>query len=90
MHGKSVGKRPVGTRRPSESQPTDEQLLRQEIARRAYGRYRDRGFAPGDEIEDWLAAEREVLEERAKVRADVSESPNPGGLRARRRRARLP
>jgi len=30
------------------------------IARAAYFRAMDRGFAPGDELADWLAAEAEV------------------------------
>jgi hypothetical protein len=30
------------------------------IARAAYARAERRGFAPGHEVEDWLAAEREV------------------------------
>ena len=30
------------------------------IARAAYFRSQDRGFAPGHELEDWLAAEAEV------------------------------
>jgi hypothetical protein len=30
------------------------------IAERAYYRAEKRGFAPGHELEDWLAAEREV------------------------------
>lgn len=31
-----------------------------QIAEAAYFRAADRGFAPGHELEDWLAAEREV------------------------------
>jgi hypothetical protein len=34
---------------------------RQEIELRAYYRYCERGCAPGGELEDWLAAEQEVL-----------------------------
>lgn len=34
--------------------------LRASIARAAYFRSERRGFAPGYELEDWLAAEREV------------------------------
>ena len=32
----------------------------QRIAERAYLRAEQRGFAPGGEVEDWLAAEREL------------------------------
>jgi hypothetical protein len=41
--------------RPAASAPTREQI---EIA--AYYRAAARGFAPGQELEDWLAAEREL------------------------------
>ena len=37
----------------------------QEIARRAYERYCDRGCTPGADIDDWLAAERKVLVSQA-------------------------
>lgn len=35
--------------------------LRQEIELRAYFRYCERGCTPGGQVEDWLAAEQEVL-----------------------------
>jgi Protein of unknown function (DUF2934) len=35
--------------------------LEDEIRRRAYQIYEERGCTPGDEHEDWLRAEREVL-----------------------------
>lgn len=35
--------------------------LEDEIRRRAYEIFEQRGFTPGDEHEDWLQAEREVL-----------------------------
>jgi hypothetical protein len=35
--------------------------LEDEIRRRAYEIYEERGRTPGDEHEDWLRAEREVL-----------------------------
>jgi hypothetical protein len=34
--------------------------LEDEIRRRAYEIYAERGYIPGDEHEDWLAAEREI------------------------------
>jgi hypothetical protein len=34
--------------------------LRQEIQLRAYYRYCERGCAPGADVDDWLAAEREA------------------------------
>lgn len=41
------------------------------IAEAAYYRAERRGFAPGQEIEDWLAAEKEIME-RVASRARVS------------------
>ena len=56
--------------------------LRQEIARRAYLRYCDRGCAPGADVDDWLGAEREVLGGRE------SDVPSPDRPRAKSRRTR--
>jgi hypothetical protein len=42
---------------PTEPSETDRQQM---IAERAYQLAEQRGFAPGAELEDWLAAEREV------------------------------
>jgi hypothetical protein len=35
--------------------------LEEEIRRRAYEIYQERGAVPGDEHEDWIRAEREIL-----------------------------
>ncbi len=40
----------------------------EEIALRAYHIYLERGGAPGDALEDWTRAERELLENSAKPR----------------------
>lgn len=50
-----------GDRNP---QGRGQEELRDEIGRRAYFKYCDRGCVPGAAIDDWLAAEREVLEEQ--------------------------
>jgi hypothetical protein len=47
------------------TQPQHIVLAHEEIASRAYQRYLDRGSADGYDIEDWLAAERELARERA-------------------------
>lgn len=48
-----------GRRTPGAEAPSAEELRRRiEIA--AYYRAEARGFAPGGELEDWLAAEREI------------------------------
>ncbi len=41
------------------------------VARRAYEIFRQRGQSPGRELEDWLKAEREILQ---KIRVNVQES----------------
>lgn len=43
----------------------DGDARRRDIAEVAYGLAERRGFAPGHELEDWLAAEREVDARRA-------------------------
>jgi hypothetical protein len=43
----------------AEVEPVDRQ---EEIARAAYYRAEQRGFAPGFDVDDWLEAEREILE----------------------------
>ena len=43
---------------------------REQIERHAYELYLARGTADGQDIEDWLHAERELREANTKVRAD--------------------
>ena len=49
--------------RAAKSAPT-----REEIALRAYEIYLERGGAPGQELEDWTRAERELMEKNSKPR----------------------
>ena len=56
---------------PAVNLPGDEQL-RQEIELRAYYRFCQRGCTPGREVEDWLAAEEEVLASRRSANAAAS------------------
>ena len=51
------------TPRANEFHPTTE-----EIALRAYHIYLERGGAPGNALEDWTRAERELLENSGKLR----------------------
>lgn len=46
---------------------TYDQAIQQKIAARAYQKAEKRGFAPGHELEDWLAAEAELEAEEALV-----------------------
>jgi hypothetical protein len=43
---------------------TESILSEEEIARRAYELWQARGCPPGDGSEDWIAAERELVERR--------------------------
>jgi Protein of unknown function (DUF2934) len=56
------------TRKPrsTKSAPTHE-----EITLRAYEIYLERAGAPGDALEDWMRAERELLEKYSKPRGKV-------------------
>ena len=74
-----------------ESTPTgvgalDSDVLREEIQLRAYYRYCERGCVPGADVNDWLAAEQEVVALHA--------TPIPSGKASaddrRDRRQRLP
>ncbi len=60
--------------------------LRAEIELRAYFKYCERGCAAGCDVDDWLAAEQEILTERAAVQplpaTEMSDSP---GVRGRER-----
>ncbi len=61
-----TGKGPTPTaRKPITSKST---LTHEEIALRAYQIYLERGGAPGNELEDWTRAERELLEKSEKLR----------------------
>jgi hypothetical protein len=55
--------RPAKKPRSTERQPTQE-----EISLRAYEIYLERGSTPGNELEDWTRAERELLEKHRKPR----------------------
>jgi hypothetical protein len=46
--------------RPAASAPVSEGAPRDRVAEAAYYRAQKRGFAPGHELEDWLAAESEI------------------------------
>jgi DUF2934 family protein len=48
------------------SQPRNPVFAHEEIAGRAYQRYLRRGSTDGYDIDDWLAAEQELAEERGK------------------------
>lgn len=61
---------------------TENEPLREEIARRAYVRFCDRGCAHGSDADDWLAAEREVLAEQEKP-AEIPNSANENPPRRR-------
>ena len=57
---KTPGKAAASTARPAASPAVAPDELRKLIAEAAYFRAKNRGFAPGYEIEDWVQAEAEV------------------------------
>ena len=66
----------------------DAEALRQEIALRAYYRYCERGCAAGCDVEDWLAAEQEVLAAHAKPTASIGRTSADDHRGRRERRSR--
>lgn len=50
------------------------------IASRAYELYELRGAGPDDELTDWLAAEREILANTPKLRAEAADSVGDSGV----------
>jgi Protein of unknown function (DUF2934) len=46
-----------------------------DIARRAYQIYLERGGAPGHELEDWTRAERELVQRNGQVRRKGESKP---------------
>ena len=48
-----------------------------EVRRRAYGIYLERGGLPGHELVDWLQAEREIESEADFLRATIGEKQRP-------------
>ena len=62
----SAGKKP----RAAKSAPTHE-----EIALRAYEIFLERGGAPGNALEDWTRAERELMENSKRPRRKASVTP---------------
>jgi hypothetical protein len=60
QHGRVIGAAPgIAASAPSASLP-GQSTREQRIAVSAYLRAAERGFTPGHELEDWLAAEREL------------------------------
>lgn len=59
---------------PAEKKPrvAENPPTREEIALRAYEIYLERGGAPGNELEDWTRAERELMERNGKPRRKSS------------------
>ncbi len=51
----------------SEPQTAEGHPTREEIELRAHQIYVERGGAPGQDVEDWLQAERELLEKYGKT-----------------------
>jgi hypothetical protein len=56
----------------SEAQTAESRPTRAEIELRAYEIYVEHGSAPGQDVEDWLQAERELLEKYEKTGMKVN------------------
>ena len=61
----SETKRRAERTKPRQPGSEIDEAVRREIERRANERHRARGCAHGHDLDDWLAAEQEVLAERA-------------------------
>ena len=61
--------KPIRESSPEEHKPSNAEghPTREEIELRAFQIYVERGGAQGQELEDWLQAERELLEKYAKA-----------------------
>jgi Protein of unknown function (DUF2934) len=60
--------RPAATPRQTPTQVTKSTPdLQEQIRRRAYGLYEQRGRDQGHELDDWLQAESEVTQQKAKT-----------------------
>ena len=72
-----VGDSPVGDSRVerADNTPAEEQ-----IRRRAYELYLERGGASGDELDDWLRAEREIRDRSGSERARSETGQDSPGL----------
>jgi hypothetical protein len=70
----------------SDAHQADGDALRQEIQLRAYYRYCERGYAPGADVNDWVAAEQDVLAARAEAAPSAAKASaaDRRGPRARR------
>ena len=60
-HRKRTTEQDVTSEIPTPVKESDQNERRNQIELRAYFRYCARGCVPGGDVEDWLAAEREVL-----------------------------
>lgn len=72
--------------RTANNQPTQE-----EIALRAYQIYQERGATPGNEFEDWIEAERQLVGVSAKATENgkVAENGNGNGNGKARRKPKV-
>jgi Protein of unknown function (DUF2934) len=75
--GRAAPVKPRARRAKAAPLPVGNGDLRASIALAAYFRSEQRGFAPGYEVEDWLAAEQEVGQ-RLQGNASHRGPPEPG------------
>lgn len=63
-------------RRSTETLGASEPRFGAMVAERAYFKAEQRGFAPGYELDDWLAAEREIAALRSKPKKTATRRKN--------------
>ena len=77
-----VQTKPLGNKEQSKmNNNTFEIPMHEQIERRAYQIYLERGFHPGNDLEDWLAAEKELTESSETERMNTPHT-NVGSKRA--------
>ena len=79
------GSREIPVKEVSEFSVSDDKLLRQRIAEKAYEIYECGGCCHGRDVEDWLEAERLVFAE-IKLQADKTDG-NPQSQPERRKKS---
>jgi len=77
MKSSEKSKRKGGSRRGNDAveSATGEQVIRELVARKAYELYEKRGCSDGCDVEDWLEAERLILDQPKNQPSTSKETP---------------
>ena len=66
----------IATRAPRKSRSTKKHPTPEQIQLRAYEIYLERGGAPGNPLDDWIRAERELMEGAGTTARKLRRAPN--------------